>query len=71
LIEAAIKVARPIPGAGKGDPNPRIEDFVNFLMNLPLSAFTDRITIESRDRLRGALEYVNEVMSAAEGHQPG
>jgi hypothetical protein len=70
LVEAAIKIARPIPGAGRGDPNPRIEDFVNFLMALPLSAFKTKVTPESRVLLEKALEYVRGVFEAAEATEP-
>jgi hypothetical protein len=66
LVDAAIKVARPIPGAGKGDPNPKIEDFVSFLLSLPVGAFQEKVTPGSRQLLRDALEYVERVMSAAE-----
>ena len=70
LVDAAIKVARPIPGAGRGDPNPRIEDFCRFLMALPLSAFKTKVTAESRKRLEEILEYIQGVFEAADASEP-
>ena len=66
LVDDAIKAARPIHGVGRGDPNPRISDFCDFLMALPLSAYKAKVTPESRQRLQEALEYVHGVFEAAD-----